>query len=274
MHSELFSLFGFQLQSYGLCLALGFILCYLFARKLAIRTGRNPNEVDTLITVAAVCGILGARSVYVWQNWSTEFAADPLTLFMVWRGGLVFYGGFILASLGIAAYAVMKRESILSLGDFCVIFVPLGHAFGRIGCFFHGCCYGALCGDSPVGVCFPPSSPAFMQQLSMGLIHRSAATALPVYPTQLFEAIGCALLFFLLWTLYRLKRTARGLCIAVYCCGYALLRFVGEIFRDDPRGERYFNLSFSQGISILLILFGTLVALHLLWEKTNGTVRR
>ena len=105
MHSELFSLFGLQIQMYGVMLARGFLACDLLGGLLARLSGRNPRDVDTLVMVAAVCGVLGARAVYVWQNWRTEFASAPLEMFAVWRGGLVFYGGFGAAVAGLTSEA-------------------------------------------------------------------------------------------------------------------------------------------------------------------------
>ncbi len=274
MHSELISLFGLHIQTYGLLMAVGFVLCYAMARRLARLTGRDVNEPDTLVMIAAIGGVVGARAVYVWQNWATEFAGQPLAAFLVWKGGLVFYGGFILAALGIVAYALAKHEPLRRLTDFCVVFVPLGHAFGRLGCFFHGCCFGGVCTVEGVGVRFPRLSPAWAHQVQQGQLREWAAQSLPVWPTQLFEAAGCALLFALLWWLYRTRRGQAGLCTGVYCVGYALLRFAGECLRDDPRGATYWGLSFSQTISLGLLLAGLAFLSVTLWERTHGTVDR
>ena len=275
MHSELFSLFGLPIQAYGLLMAVGFMACYFMARRLARLTGRDVNEPDTLIMIAAVCGVIGARAVYVWQNWATEFAEHPLAMFQVWRGGLVFYGGFVLAAVGMVAYALMRGEPLRRLTDFCVVFVPLGHAFGRLGCFFHGCCFGGLCSVEGMGVRFPKGSPAWMHQLAQGKIAQRAAESLPVWPTQLIEAAGCAALFVALWWLYRTQRARAGLCSGVYCVGYALLRFLGECLRDDPRGATYWKMSFSQTISVGLLMVGlAFVASAFLLRSTDGTIDR
>lgn len=270
MHSELFTLFGFHLQMYGLMLALGFVSCYFLARRLARLTGRDPGEVDTLIMVAAIGGVVGARAVYVAQNWGDLFANDPLAAFMLWRGGLVFYGGFAVAALGIVAYGLLRREPLRRLLDFCVVFVPLGHAFGRLGCFFHGCCFGGV-GGGALGVCFPHGSPAWQHQVSKGLIGPYAPQALPVWPTQLIEAAGCALLFVALWWLYRTRRRVAGLCCGVYAVAYAALRFVGECLRDDPRGDFHFGLSFSQCVSVALLLAGLGFLVMAFLERGHGT---
>ncbi len=273
MHSELLSLFGLHIQTYGLLMAVGFILCYFAARRLARLTGRDERDPDTIVMLAAIGGILGARSVYVWQNWGSEFASNPLAAFRVWQGGLVFYGGFLLAAALILVYAKLRREPLRSLADFCAVFVPLGHAFGRVGCFFHGCCFGGRC-ESALGVSFPHGSPAWLHQVARGEIGRYTPQALPVWPTQLIEAAGCLLLFGLLWWLYRTQRARRGLCAGVYCSAYALLRFVGEWLRDDPRGELYFGLTFSQCISVGLLLVGSLLIITALWRHKNGTIDR
>lgn len=272
MHSELFSLFGLHFQMYGLMLALGFAACYVSARKLAGLSGRNPGEVDTLILLAALCGIIGARAVYVFQNWEVEFADNPGAIFAVWRGGLVFYGGPLLAAVGLAIYATIKHERISNLLGFCVVFIPLGHAFGRIGCFFHGCCFGALC-ENALGVRFPQGSPAWLHQVGSHLISARAVKSLPVYPTQLLEAAGCLVLFIVLWTCYR--KASEGvrawLCLGVYMVCYALLRFGIEILRDDPRGAFVLGLSFSQWISLGLLVAGGLCLAVGYWERRHGT---
>ncbi|MBO7181504.1 MAG: prolipoprotein diacylglyceryl transferase [Kiritimatiellae bacterium] len=274
MFPHLFTLGGITIQTYGLLMAIGFILCYSLATYLAKRTGRDPNEVQTIIMVAAIGGILGARAVYVWQNWATEFASDPMAMFMIWRGGLVFYGGFLLAAAAMLTYAKLKKEPLCSLTDFCAIFIPLGHAFGRLGCFFFGCCYGYIAPNAWYGVAFPQGSPAWHNQVIHQQISPYAPKALPVCPTQLIEAIGCFLLFALLWWCYAKFRHLRGLCSAVYCTGYAGLRFLIECFRDDPRGDTYFGLSFSQMISVALLVAGIALFTFALKGKTNGTVHR
>ena len=270
MHSDLFSLFGFDLQMYGLMMAIGFVLCYCLARRLARLTGRDPGEVDTLIMVAAIGGVIGARAVYVWQNWGREFAGDPLAAFALWRGGLVFYGGFVVATLGIVVYGLLRREPLRRLLDFCVVFVPLGHAFGRVGCFFHGCCFGGV-GGGAIGVRFPQGAPAWQRQVAEGLIGPYAPQALPVWPTQLIEAAGCAVLFVALWWLYRTRRRFVGLCCGVYAVAYAALRFLGECLRDDPRGAIHLGLSFSQWVSVGLLAIGIAFLTMAYPEREHGT---
>lgn len=282
MRSDLFEVFGLQLHTYGLMLAIGFVLCYLLARRLAKLTGRDPGEVDTLIMVAAIGGLIGARLTYVAQFWGEpqgssglSFAEAPMQVFQLWKGGLVYYGGFIAAVLALFVYGLMRRgrEPVRALLDYCVVFVPLGQAFGRVGCFFHGCCYGGRT-DCALGVCFPSGSPAWSAQVAAGDLSPYASHALPVWPTQLFEAAGCALLFAALWWVYKRRRDALGLCCGLYAMAYGALRFVGECLRDDPRGDLLFGLTFSQNVSLALMVLG----LGFLWfafrESKDGTEHR
>lgn len=271
MHSELFSIFGITIQMYGLMMAIGFATCYFLLHRLARLTDRNPREIDTIVMISAICGVIGARIVYVCQNWKTEFADNPLLAFELWKGGLVFYGGLILALAGLAVYARHKGEKIRSLFDFCAVLLPLGHAFGRVGCFFHGCCFGGTC-DSPIGVRFPRLSPAWIHQVREALISPYSTQALPVWPTQLFEAAGCLVLTAGLWICYRKANRFPGLTCGIYAIGYAVLRFVIECFRDDPRGATVLGLTFSQMISIGLIGLGAAFILVSQKERVNGPV--
>ncbi len=273
MLQELLLPFGLKLQMYGICLALGFLACYVLARWVSKWSGRNPSDVDTLIMLAAVGGVIGARIVFVIQNWERLFADCPLRMFAFWEGGLVFYGGFLLAAAIILLYGWLKGEKIRTLADFCVLFVPLGHAFGRLGCFFYGCCFGGRT-SSALGICFPRGSHAWQHQVACGEVSKYSSQALPVWPTQLIEAVGCLLLFFVLLFLYKVARWRKGLCVGVYCVAYAGLRFLGECLRDDPRGAFHFGMSFSQLISCGLFLMGMVFLGFAMREKKDGTVGR
>lgn len=261
MHSDLISIFGIQIQAYGVCLAVGFLMCYWLAHRLARASGRDENQVDFLIMMAGVGGIIGARLVYVIQFWEKEFAHSPAKAFHFWSGGLVFYGGFLLAATLILIYAWLRRrtESSLRLLDFCAVFVPLGHAFGRVGCFFHGCCFGGTCStENVLAVTFPRYSPAWSKHYTEGLISRYAGESMPVWPTQLMEAAGLFVLFALFWWLYRGEKLRNGMIAGLYLCAYAVLRYGIEILRDDPRGALYFGvgLTFSQVISVGVFVAG------------------
>ena len=271
MHPDLFSLGFLDVKTYGACMALGFLEAWQVITWLCRRTGRNPEPLSNLLLLMMVVGVVGARLAYVIEHWTAEFAAAPLRVLRVDQGGLMFYGGFILAALVFVAWCRAHRERILPLTDLFAVVVPLGHAFGRIGCFFYGCCYGRLAPASACAVAFPRGSPAWHEQLREGLISSNAAHALPVLPTQLFEAAAVALLFAALCALYcRFWKRAPGLLSGAYLVGYACIRFGIEILRGDPRAA-VGPFSISQTISLALFLVGATLVVRAITRRGNDS---
>ena len=235
-----------SLHTYGACMAVGFFICWKLAEKLSGR-----RDLSDLLMSLMLGGVAGSRIAYVIEHWQTQFARAPLDIFKVWQGGLMFYGGFILALIVFFVWCRVKKESPLAMSDLICVVLPLGHACGRIGCFFYGCCYGRL-SESALAVSFPRGSPAWGEQLEHGLIDSTALRSLPVLPTQLFEAAALLVLFALVLAIYlRTRRYAAG----VYLVGYAFIRFGLEYLRGDPRAA-VGPFSISQTISIGVFLAG------------------
>ena len=237
MHSILLQFGSFPpLRTYGLCMALGFLFGWFAAVRLCKRTGQNADNLSALLTWLMISAVLGARVAYVLEHWSTEFASAPFTVLRVDQGGLMFYGGLIAAALVLVIYTRVYRQRLFQVTDLVLAVVPLGHALGRLGCFLQGCCYGKIT-DACIGVRFPKESPAWWEQVSAvpPLITRTATESLPVIPTQLIEASANALLFALLFKLYPKRHTQLGFITGCYLIGYAILRFVIEFLRGDPR---------------------------------------
>ena len=235
-----------SLHTYGACMAVGFFICWKLAEKLSGR-----RDLSDLLMYLMIGGVAGSRIAYVIEHWQTQFARAPLDIFKVWQGGLMFYGGFILALIVFFVWCRVKKESPLAMSDLICVVLPLGHACGRIGCFFYGCCYGRL-SESALAVSFPRGSPAWGEQLEHGLIDSTALRSLPVLPTQLFEAAALLVLFALVLAIYlRTRRYAAG----VYLVGYAFIRFGVEYLRGDPRAA-VGPFSISQTISIGVFLAG------------------
>ena len=246
MFPDLLDLGFLHLRTYGACMAVGFLVCWNLIERLSGR-----KDLANFILSLMIAGLVGSRAAYVIEHWQSEFAAQPMDVIRVDQGGLMFYGGLILSIIVFFAWCLAKRERPLALADlFCTV-IPLGHACGRIGCFFYGCCYGRL-SSSPLAVAFPRHSPAWYQQLSDGLIDHTAATSLPVLPTQLFEAAALLVLFAVLVVVYRrYRRHTAGL----YLIGYGIIRFGLEYLRGDPRAA-VGPLSISQTISVIMIALG------------------
>ncbi len=267
MHSELFSLGPFTVHSFGVCMATGFLLGWWVVSYLCRKTGQNADSISSLLTWLMVSAIIGARAAYVIEHWNAEFAGHPAQIFRIDQGGLMFYGGLIAAAAGLALFAKISRRHWFEITDLVLTAVPLGHAFGRIGCFFHGCCYGRIVKNG-WGVCFPKYSPAWHEQLNATppLIDQFAAQSLPVIPTQLIEA-GCNFLLFLfLFANYTKRHHLRGFQSGCYLMGYAVIRFCIEYLRGDPRFA-VGPFSISQTISFAVFLAGAVILYLSLHEK-------
>ncbi len=255
MHPDLISIGFLHIKTYGACMALGFLAAWQVLAWLCRRTGRSPEPLTGLVTWMMVCGVVGARAAYVIEHWRSEFAAHPELIIRVDQGGLMFYGGLILSIAVFLVWCRVRREGILRHADLLTVVIPLGHAFGRIGCFFYGCCYGRV-SQAACAVSFPRCSPAWYEQLNAGLIGHEAAGSLPVLPTQLFEAAAVLVLFVALMLVFlRFWRERPGFTTGVYLMGYALIRFPMEILRGDPRAV-VGPLSIGQTISLALLLAG------------------
>ena len=235
MHPTLLELGPFTLRSFGLMAALGFLAAYYVLKRLAPRiAGMAADDAAQYLVFIMVGGALGARFAYVAEHWTAEFAGRPfLEIFRFDKGGLMFYGGLAGAIAAIALYARMRRVGLVSLLDLAAVALPLGHAFGRVGCFLNGCCYGRVA-DTPISVCYPAGSNPWFDQVDAGLVTRASAQSLPVIPSQLVEAaLNLALFAALLALARRPLRTGR--LAGVYLVSYAVIRFFTETLRSDPR---------------------------------------
>lgn len=257
MHPQLIP--GLPIQTYGLCVAAGMLLAWHVVERLSGR-----KDLGNLVFILVAAGIAGARIAHVIEYWHADgFDSNFASVFAVWQGGLVFYGGLAAALVAFAAWSAVKRPDVLALADVLAVGVPLGHAFGRIGCFFFGCCWGKP-SSSPLAVSFPARSPVWASQVSQGLIKPSAASSLPILPAQLFEAAALFALFAVLYLLYRRRRAWTA---AVYALGYSAMRFSLEFLRDDERPS-FAGLSSAQLFSAFLASLGIALAVWTL--KRHG----
>jgi len=199
--------------------ALGFLAGLWTASRRGLGAGIAADRILDLGPWLIIGTILGARTLYVVSYWREEFAGEPITeVFKVWRGGLVFYGGLIGASLGCVLYVRLKNLPLWKVADTVAPSIALGNVFGRIGCLMNGCCYGREC-HLPWAITFPPGS-------------RPAPPGVPLHPTQIYDSLLNLGLYLGLAWLYRCKKFD-GQVFAAYLVGYALFRSVVEVFRGD-----------------------------------------
>jgi phosphatidylglycerol---prolipoprotein diacylglyceryl transferase len=255
MHPILLHFSSFTLYTYGFFLAMGFLAAIWFSKRNARFYDLKPDDISDLFFVILVCGILGARLLYVFINFE-EFQSNLWDIFKIWNGGLVFFGGFIAAVAGSVVMLNIKKLPFLKTADTLSPGVALGHAVGRLGCFFAGCCYGREC-TLPFAVQF--SHPDSLAPLNVYL-----------HPTQIYMAVANLLVFFLLIWIQRHKRF-HGMVFLSYVILYSVFRFIIEFFRGDFRGDFFFGfLSISQGIGIMAVIIAVILMVKLARSDNNA----
>lgn len=209
-------------------MALGFLAALVNWTLLGRKEGRDSAYCSDLLFWIMLSGIAGARIAYVAAN-MPDFIDQPLSIIRIDQGGLIYYGGFLAAGIAIVVFAKIRGEKISGLFDFVITAVPLSHAFGRVGCFLNGCCFGKPAAGWPGGV----------------------------LPVQLFEAAFNICLYAALMLFYR-HRKNNGTVLAIYLLTYPIGRFLFEFLRGDER-LRVGVMSVAQIVSTGLFLLGLAV---------------
>ena len=244
----LFHLGGFTVYAYGFFLALGFAVGLGLAVLKARREGISFERIIELFFYTVFSAILGSRILFVLINVDL-YRQHPSQILNLGEGGLVFYGGLVLA-IGVAmVYMRWHRLPIWKCADLFSPYIALGLFFGRIGCFFAGCCYGQET-SLPWGIIF--TDPDSLARLNVRL-----------HPTQLYDAVnGLAIFFFLKWM--ERRKTFDGQILWLFLLLYSITRFFIEMVRDDPRGFFFGGLlSTSQGAGILLAILSSFMLFYL-----------
>jgi phosphatidylglycerol---prolipoprotein diacylglyceryl transferase len=178
MLRELFRipLLDWPVYSYGLMLVIGALSASWLARILARRWKLNADLFVNAVLLGLLSGVVGARLSHVLENIG-EYFGPGMTLLdslqkavNIREGGLTYYGGFLLATPVLIFYARWNKVPIRKGMDIVAPCLMIGLAFGRIGCFLNGCCYGQECSTS-AGVSFPYYSDAYLEQARHGEIH-------------------------------------------------------------------------------------------------------
>jgi phosphatidylglycerol:prolipoprotein diacylglycerol transferase len=248
MHPVLFSIGRFNIiHSYGLMIAIGILVGLFLAWRQAAREGIDPNKIIDITFYLLVSALIGSRLLFVLMNFQ-EYAADPIKIFKIWEGGLVFYGGLIPAVAVGIWYIKRLGLPLWQVTDIFAPSVAIGHAFGRIGCFLAGCCYG-----KPSTL---PWAVTFTDPRSL------APLGIPLHPTQLYSSLGLFAIFaVLIWL--RKRKAFQGEIFWSYALMYSVFRFFIEFLRGDPRGSVLGGLlSTTQaigipvaGISVVMLLY-------------------
>lgn len=257
MYPIIFQIGSFTLRSYGLMAALGF-LCAMGILNLNRKYAKmTSDQVSTLAFIVIAAGIIGARIFYVVQFWNSKFSQNWPSVFRIDQGGLVYYGGFFLASGAMFYYCRKQKLDILRVMDIIAPGLALGHTFGRVGCFLNGCCFGRP-GGGIFGVIHPVNSEAFYKYGNI-----------PLHPVQLYEAGMNLLLFPLLFWLVR--KAGAGIAASSYLISYGLIRFIDEFFRGDHSSTFFLGMTRAQTIGLVIVPAGIVLLIYSIRRKQYDT---
>jgi len=238
MHPVLVQIGSLKVYSYGVFVAIGFLAALWISGREIARQGLDREKFLDMGFWALLSAIVGARAFHVLVYWR-QYAEAPSEILKVWNGGLVFYGGFIAAVAVCIVFLRRSRMPFLPVADAAAIGIPLGLAFGRMGCTSAGCCFGKP-SSLPWAITF--TDPASLAPLHVAL-----------HPTQIYESMaGFAIFGFLYATRDRFKTP--GMRFWTMLILYGIARSFLEIFRDDPRGFLG-PFSESQIVSAVLIVY-------------------
>ena len=222
---------------YGLMIATGFLAALLLCQHRAKKKNLSEDIVYGIFLCAVFGGLAGCRILYYIVE-LPHIIEDPSILWN-FKNGYVVYGGIIGGVLTSLVYCKIKKQRFLPYFDLVMPAVSLAQGFGRLGCFFAGCCYGRET-DSWFGITFHNS--AF------------APNHVKLIPTQLISSAG-NFLFCALLLLYAKQKPKEGRVASAYLLLYGTGRFLIEFLRNDYRGS-IGPLSTSQLISIVIVALG------------------
>jgi phosphatidylglycerol:prolipoprotein diacylglycerol transferase len=243
MHPELFRIpfTTLTVKSYGLMLVIGFLAAVHIIRRLSRNITPDPNMITNASLYSLVVGVIGARVFYV-IHYFDSFRGNLWSVFAIWEGGLELLGGVLGAILAIVLYLRYHKLPVRQYLDILVIGLMLTLAFGRIGCFLNGCCFGKPA-DLPWAVRFPYRSHAYINQTEPNptrnrpvpqlklpgdffdagtlktfdklspeqkeMVTIGPYRCLPVHPTQIYSSLDATILTVLLYLFWKRAQNAR-----------------------------------------------------------------
>jgi phosphatidylglycerol:prolipoprotein diacylglycerol transferase len=233
----------FDIPMYNLMIGIGLIAGFILL-DFRIKQYKIDHKTDDRLHISLVFSIL--MGFFGAKVFEMIYEHQPFSMTGFINSGITFYGGLIFGIITFLGLCLVFKLNCLSTFNLVTPSLILAHAFGRMGCFLGGCCFG-IPTTSPIGVTFPENSLPFIHY----------GHDVKILPVQLFEAFLLLGLFIVIIRFIQIN-----IITPVYFISYGVIRFSLEFFRGDFRGEIFNNaLSPSQSISIVLILTGVIILL-------------
>ena len=278
MCPELVTIGPFTIYSYGLMLATGFLVANYFLSAELKRRALDPRLAGQITVLALVGGVIGAKVLFLIENWDA-FSAAPMRMAFS-PSGLTFYGGFLTATAAIAVYLRKKKLAFLRVADAVAPGLLLGYGVARLGCHFSGDGDYGIPTSLPWGTVYangtykparaladyfsrnPDAAKEWnYSELASQVVGRDQFGSITefdltvtLHPTPVYEFLLCGLLFLVLWR-FRTRITLQGRVFMLYLACAGTERFLVEFIRLNPR--IFFGLSQAQLIAVILIAIGT-----------------
>lgn len=260
MRPILLQLGTLPIKSYGLLIAVAFMVGIWIARRRAVRLGFDPDLIIDLSVVVILVSILGARLAYVLVRWDSYYQHDLAKVFQLWEGGLALYGGMIAGALAGLWFFKRRRIDMWAGADLMMPSLAMGVAIGRLGCFLNGCCFGHEC-LYPWGVIFGAESQA-----------GATFPGVHIHPTQIYESLLALVVFFVLLAVDR-RKPFEGFLLWLFVILLSVSRFFIDPIRHYGTESVVFRsgslaLTNNQLVGILLVLLSAGFMFYLSRRKT------
>jgi len=248
---------GIPIHSFGLMLALSFLVTSFFLKKLFKRANYPVDLADQVILVAAIAGLAGSKLYYLLFEAFDRFMKHPID--MLFSGaGLTWYGGFVLAMISIIWLIRKNKLPILKSIDMISVPLPLGYGIGRIGCHLagdgdYGKPWDGIFGTDYSKGIVPPSQAFYGTEIANDYPNGIVPDHTLCHPTPMYETVFSTIIFAILWYTTK-KKLPAGFQISLYFMLGGLQRFLIEFLRINPKVA--FDLSGAQLISLVLIAVG------------------
>jgi len=222
------------------------------------RYGYSPDIASTWVFAAAVGGLIGARLLFIVEEWN-EFILSPWSL--IFSGaGFTWYGGMFGGALAVGWIARQHRIPLLTAADISALALAIAYGVGRIGCHVAGDGDWGTISNLPWAVAYTNAIVGWVDPLTGDPYPPGAR----VHPTPIYEFLESLVIFAVLWKL-RTRNLAPGMIAWSYLILAGLARFVVEFWRVNPAVGM--GLTEAQWISAVLALLGSVL---LYWEWRKG----
>ena len=237
---------GRQIPIYGLLWFVGIFAAGIVGTLICPKHGIEKFDLVCSAIYSVICGVIGSKILFIAVSLD-KIIEYRLPFINILKGGFVFYGGLLGGIIGLWIYTRQFKLNFTDFANLYAVLLPLGHAFGRVGCFFGGCCYGMKY-SGPFAVKY-------------SFVHGTTPLNVSLFPIQLLEALVLLLIFASL-LIYYSRHNAKCHCAEYYIISYGICRFIIEFFRGDDVRGLFLGISTSQWISVFLVLAAVGILLH------------